>query len=127
MMLMGSLGFYYIVIIERNIGKVDLPQATVDAIALTVSVLAGAYVAELRNPLKTLGETLSEGGWKKVYLDVLAAPALTVGPVYGAMKLGDSIVEAVIADNSMAIVLIPATIMVIIAFVEFVRREVTRK
>ena len=117
---------YFVTLTSMKVGLVDISQWQVDAYALALSALLGILVAELKNPLKTLGETLSEGGWGKVYNELLATPALIVGPTFGALKIVEYIVEIVVVDMQSSAVVIPAGLMIIVALIELIRREKNR-
>ncbi len=117
---------YVVVLTSMKIGLVDIVQWQTDAYALALSALLGFLVAELKNPLKTLGETLAEGGWGKVYRESLATPALIVAPTFGALKIIEYIIDIMVADIQSAAIAVPVGVMVIVALMEFIRREMNR-
>ena len=67
---------YFVIVAVIDVTKIDLPQWPNELLALGLSLALGHLVAELQNPLKSLGQMLSEGGWKVFYRDVLATPAI---------------------------------------------------
>ena len=129
MLTMGVLWLfvgYFFVLTTKIAGLVDIAQWQSDAYAFALSALLGLLVAELKNPFKALGKTLSEGGWGKVYRESLATPALIVGPTFGALKIVEYIVGIVVEDVQSAAVVIPAGLMIVVALIELIRRELRR-
>ena len=106
--------------------SIDLPQWPTELISLGLSILTGFLIAELKHPLKSVGQMLSEGGWTVVYKDVLATPALMMAPTYGAIKIFEYLIKMAVHNNQLAIAVVPIGLIVIVASAEVIRRELSR-
>ena len=126
MMVMWLFGMYFVLLVVAKTESIELFRGEGELFPLGLSVILGYLIAEIKNPLKSVGELRLQGGWWNVYKQTLATPALIVGPTYGAIKIIEYLIYIVLSDPQAAPFVVFVCGLVIVAVFEVIRREISR-
>ncbi|MCY3957132.1 MAG: hypothetical protein OXG65_02455 [Chloroflexi bacterium] len=124
-----SLFFYVFVVTLERINVLDQPFSSADDVALLICALLGLFVADLKYPRLrlTIGSSITRDVIRLIYRQMIVPASLVVAPAFGVLKLTEYVIERIVEDVRSATILVPISVMAIVALLELIRTELRRK
>ena len=125
-MVLFAFSIFLFAVVLSELGVIDGSFVSDDQAALAVCVILGIFVADRRRPDLTIGRLFRRDAVTVTYRHLIVPASLVVAPTFGTLKLTQYVIGTIVEDPNSAMLLAPITGMVVVALLEFVRREIER-